>query len=230
MLIRKAVGRGSATYKYDLLTVLGTYALSQDKTLQRQTLRLICLITARYNWQGDTLSVGQEEIARLWSVDPRTVKREMAAFRARGWLIERRAAARGRVAVHGLGIRRILEDTRMVWERVGPDLVQRLDGDAQPGGTEEVKVIPFPQPEGPDLGSAGPVWGAVAELLRAEDAGRYRAWFAPLHAEWRGHDLLLEAPSDFHARYIETHFLSRIEAALKRIAPGGRVVIRAIPR
>lgn len=231
MLIRKAVGRGSATYKYDLLTVLGTYALSQDRQLQRQTLRLICLITARYNWQSDTLSVGQEEIARLWSVDPRTVKREMAAFRARGWLIERRAAARGRVAVHGLGLRRILEDTRVVWERVGPDLVQRLDGDAPAGE----KVIPFPQPEAaaadlPDPAVAGTVWTEVAGLLRAEEPGRYRAWFAPLHAEWRGQDLLLSAPSDFHARYIETHFLSRIEAALARVAPGARAVIRAMPR
>jgi len=229
MLIRKAVGRGSATYKYDLLTVLGTYALSQDKTLQRQTLRLICLITARYNWQSDTLSIGQEEIAKLWSVDPRTVKREMAAFRARGWLIERRAAARGRVAVHGLGIRRILEDTRLVWERVGPDLVQRLDGDAPSGGAADVKVIPFPQPDGPEAGQAGPVWAAVADLLRAEDAGRYRAWFAPLHAEWRDYELLLEAPSDFHARYIETHFLARIEAALARVAPGGRALIAGRP-
>ena len=127
MMMKKAVGRNGAERKYDLLTILGSYALSQGKTLQRQTLRLICLITARYNWQHDELSVAQTEMARLWSVDQRTVKREMAAFRDRGWLIEKRAAARGRVTLYGLGTAAILQDTRPAWENVGRDLVARLE-------------------------------------------------------------------------------------------------------
>ena len=40
-------------------------------------LRLIALITARYNWQRDELSVGQSEMARIWGVHDRTVKREV---------------------------------------------------------------------------------------------------------------------------------------------------------
>lgn len=147
MLLKKSVGRGSATRKYDLLTILGAHALAQDRGLQRQTLRLICLITARYNWQYDQLSVGQEEIARLWSVDPRTVKREMAALRQRGWLVERRAAARGRVTLYGLGIDRILDDTRAVWERVGPDLVARL-GESDPPRSPRRMAAPRPPAPG----------------------------------------------------------------------------------
>jgi hypothetical protein len=38
----------------------------------------MALITMRYNWQRDELTTGQGEIAPLWSVDERTVKREMA--------------------------------------------------------------------------------------------------------------------------------------------------------
>lgn len=222
MQIRKAVGRAGATHKYDLLTVLGVYALSQDRRLQRQTLRLICLITARYNWQHDHLSVGQGEIARLWSVDTRTVKREMAAFRDRGWLVERRAAARGRVTLYGLGIARILADTREVWERVGPDLAGRLDGPGEDGPAAEASnVIPFPP-----AAAEGSLWAEVGRLLQAEDASVFRAWFAMLTVEGEGGALILRAPSSFHARYIQTHLEGRIESALQRLAPGLRWEIR----
>lgn len=212
MRMKKAVGKAGASRKYDLLTILGVYALSQDKRLQRQTLRLICLITARYNWQNDQLATGQTEIARLWSVDPRTVKREMAAFRTRGWLIEKRAPARGRVTVYGLGISQILEDTKQIWEMVGSDLVDRLE-DAP---AMERKVIPFPQaslPEGDDL------WSRVARHLQAGDAGTYRAWFAMLEPRVNGDTLFLKTPSSFHASYLKTHLRTRVETALAREDP-----------
>ena len=44
----------------------------------------MALITTRYNWQRDELTMGQGEIARLWSVDDRTVKREMARLAGAG--------------------------------------------------------------------------------------------------------------------------------------------------
>lgn len=216
MLMKKAVGRNSAERKYDLLTVLGSYALSQGKTLQRQTLRLICLITARYNWQNDELSVGQADIARLWSVDPRTVKREMSAFRDREWLIEKRAAARGRVTLYGLGITRILEDTRCSWGKVGPDLVARLG--PQPEEPQPVgNIIPFPQAGLPD---GNTIWGKIAGRLSAEQGAVYQAWFAALIAEEREDDVLqLKAPSGFHATYVETHFRGILERAVAQVAP-----------
>ncbi|WP_376870748.1 DnaA N-terminal domain-containing protein [Albirhodobacter sp. R86504] len=216
MLVKKPVGRNGAERKYDLLTVLGSYALSQGKTLQRQTLRLICLITARYNWQSDELSVAQTEIARLWSVDTRTVKREMSAFRDRGWLVEKRAAARGRVTLYGLGITRILEDTREAWEKVGPDLVARLVPQPE-APTAPANVIPFPQTS---LPSGDTVWGQVAGRLHQNNPAVYQAWFAGLKAtEGEGGALTLKAPSGFHARYVETHLRATLERAVAEIAP-----------
>jgi hypothetical protein len=222
MQTRRAVGRDGASRKYDLLTVLGAYALSQDKGLQRRTLRLICLITARYNWQADHLSVGQAEIARLWSVDLRTVKREMAALRDRGWLVEKRQAARGRVAVHGLDIDRILQDTRPVWDRIGPDLAERLAPSSVPGpeAMADRVVIPFPPPA---IDSPASVWGRVATRLAAEDPAVFRAWLAPLQVVSEQPDLILRAPSGFHATYLRTHLSARIEAALRLVAPGLRL-------
>lgn len=222
MQIKRAVGRGGATQKYDLLTILGAFALSQDKTLQRQVLRLICLITARYNWQNDQLTIGQQEIARLWSVDPRTVKREMAALRARGWLVEKRAPARGRVTLYGLGFERIMLDTREVWKLVGPDLVERLSPEANPE-VETAKVIPFPQ----NLPSVdGSLWGELSRALHDEDPAIFRAWFAPLHHEMTAEVLMLTSPGSYHANYLKTHLAQRIEHHMKRLAPGMRLHIQ----
>lgn len=221
MNISKAVGRGSASQKYDILTILGTFALSQDRCLQRQTLRLICLITARYNWQRNLLEMAQTEIARLWSCDVRTVKREMAAYRARGWLIEQRPAARGRAAAHGLDLARIYEDTRHIWERIGPDVVQRLTPEITP--VPDTKIIPFPG-QTPRIDNATP-WGAVAGALFEEDPAVFQAWFAALDASFEDETLYLHAPGGFQARYIDTHLRFRIERQLARVAPALRLVI-----
>jgi len=112
MLSTKVVGRAAASRKYDILTALATYALARKKHEHRLVLRLISLVTARYNWQRDELAIGQREIARMWSVDERTVKREMAKLRGLGWLVVKRQGARGRVTEYGLDIAAILEMTR----------------------------------------------------------------------------------------------------------------------
>ena len=59
MLAKKTVGRNAAAFKYDLLTVMGAFGLAQEKGRQRLVLRLMTLVTARYNWARDELAVGQ---------------------------------------------------------------------------------------------------------------------------------------------------------------------------
>ena len=213
MLMAKPVGRNGASRKYDLLSALATFALARGKNDQRQALRLICLITARYNWQTDELSVGQAEIARLWSVDLRTVKREMAGLRARGWLVEKRAAGRGRVTVHGLGIARILTDTEGDWGRVGPDLAERLQtNDAA------TNVVAFPLGGVSPEATGGTLWDRARRILQAQNAMTFAAWVAPLQIDAAadfavdGH-VQLRAPSAFHASYVSTHLAGDLLAA-----------------
>ena len=79
----RPTGRGASSRKYDILTALGAFALRGSKHEQRRMLRFMLLITARYNWRRDRLSVGQREIAMMWSCDERTVKREMARLKAK---------------------------------------------------------------------------------------------------------------------------------------------------
>ncbi|MGC3940254.1 DnaA N-terminal domain-containing protein [Roseobacter sp. EG26] len=215
MYSTKPVGRGASARKYDLLTALGAFALALGKHDQRRALRLITLITARYNWARDELAVGQREIARLWSVDERTVKREMALFRAKGWLVVKRQGARGRVTQYGLGIDQLLSDTEAAWEYVGSDFELRMGKEVLPE-----KVVPLPvrgKVAVPDV-SSGTEWALSKALLHAEDMASYSSWIASLErAERAGGRLTLRAPSRFHAAYVQTHLEGRLLKACQEI-------------
>ena len=179
-------------------------------------MRLMTLLTARYNWASDLLAVGQREIAQLWNCTERTVKREFAALKARGWIVVRRQGARGRVSEFRVDLERILSDTRSVWNAVGPDFVCRL-ATAKP---EADNIVPLP------VGGVVPVpsttdaseWGIARHTLRAEDEGVYAAWLHALARQGRAGDrLILRAPSRFHATYVQTHLSGRILAACRSV-------------
>jgi len=202
---RRVTGRNAASMKYDILSALGAHGCAGDKHRQRVVLRLITLIVARYNWIADELMVGQREMAELWSIDERSVKREVAKLRELGWLVQKRASVRGRVAVHGLGLDQIMSVTREDWTRVGPDLAARL---AVPEPAPVAgNVITFPIPR-TDEG----LWPNVQARLYQEDPNLYGAWFAALKGGGLCDGALqVLAPSRFHADYLRTNFLHRLE-------------------
>ncbi len=221
MQVIKPVGRDAAAKKYDILSALMAHALAGGPVAQRLVLRLMALITTRYNWQRDELCMGQREIARLWCVDERTVKRDMAQLRAMGWLRVKRQGARGRVSVLGLDLERILLDTRPAWPNIGEDYVARM---AERGG--EGNAIPQPDANVVPFRKTAPVsepglWGRMRDVLHAEDAVIYGAWFAPLiEIDLAEGVLTLAAPSRFHATYLRTHLMGRLEMAGRRLDPG----------
>lgn len=227
MLASTPVGRDAQTKKYDILTALGAHACAAEPGLQRLTLRLITLVTARYNWRTDELTLGRRDIARLWGVDERTVKREFARLKALGWVVVKRAGVRGRVTAYGLDLAAMLSATEGAWPAVGPDFVARMQAMAGQGtGPEpeaparpEDNVVPFPT----RIDEDGTPWPRARALLAAEDPATHRAWLAALRvvaAEGTRMDLL--APSKFHARYVETHLAARLLAAVQRVAPAVR--------
>ena len=128
MQAKKLAGPEAASQKYDILTAIGCHALGGPPGLQRLALRFTTLVTARYDWRRGILHVGQREIARLWSVDERTVKREMAKLRALGWLTLESPARRGRVASYALDLTAIRAATRDAWAKVGEDFDARMRG------------------------------------------------------------------------------------------------------
>lgn len=205
MAVAKLAGQGASARKYDLLTVIGAAALGAEPAVQRQALRFMTLITARYDWRRDLLATGVREIAALWSVDERTAKRELARLRDRGWLILRRQGARGRVSEYALGLAQILEDTRAYWPQVGRDLVERLSPpDAPvPAGTKS-RVIPFPQ-------NSGTPWDRASSALAAADPDLHSAWVRQLEpVSMTDGEVVLRAPSRFHASYVQNHLGARL--------------------
>ncbi|MEO1240261.1 MAG: hypothetical protein AAFW64_11625 [Pseudomonadota bacterium] len=219
---RSVGGRHAAVLKYDILTAIGALALSQDKHEQRRSLRFLTLITARYNWLRNRLSVGQREMAALWHCDERTVKREMAHLRAKGWLVLKRQGRRGHVAEYGLDINKIQSDTRPVWAAIGPDFALRQAG---VNTDNVVPMTPRPDVAAPDITSADE-WGLIAALIHQEDPASYAAWVQGLTRDKRvGGRLTLRAPSRFHAAYVETHLKARLLDAAQAVDPAIQEIV-----
>jgi len=209
----RPVGRNAATVKYDLITALGAMALASDKHDQRLVLRFITLLTARYNWAREELACGQREIARLWSVDERTVKRDMAKLRALGWLVVKRQGARGRVSQYRVDLEALWRATEASWPAVGPDFELRMSPQPAPN------VVPLhgAQVAAPNV-QDGTEWSLAQAVLYQEDQGTYAAWFKGLRRVARqGPQLTLSAPSRFHASYVLSHLMPRLSAALSAV-------------
>lgn len=217
MLASKLVGRNAGALKYDVLSALTIYALNGDKHRQRSVLRLQALITTRYNWARNELSIGRREIAQLWAVEERTVKREMSRFRTSGWISIKHPAARGRVAVYALDVECLLNASRPFWPSMGPDYVLRMETllNPAPVPAPQNNVVPFQSPA-----SSGDQWGEAAKMLYASDAQRYTAWFQHLTQDHIDEGtVILRAPTRFLAQYVESHFKDELERLLRGIDP-----------
>lgn len=223
MQLARPVGREAASRKYDILSALMAFALSRDKHIQRQVLRVMALITTRYNWQRDELTMGQGEIARLWSVDDRTVKREMARLRAQGWLLLKRQGARGRVSVYGIDLNQMLEDTRPAWRLIGDDFISRMEPAQTTGPQEASNVVPLRSVAVAE--QDGSLWASAQARLQDADAATYGAWFHILKdAGLEDNVQSLAAPTRFHATYVATNLKEKLLAVLRRIDPSVRDV------
>lgn len=220
MLAKRLAGPGAGVRKYDLLTALAVAGLAGSPGFATSMTRLIALVTARYNWRLDEVSIGQAELARMWSVDVRTVKRELKRLADHGLLSIKRAGCRGRVATYQLDHNRINELTCKTWPLVGNDFEERMGSAGQGGDAGDKTVVPFPTAADPRS-----EWTEARAALRQVDRARARAWYDPLVREGRaGHILSLRAPSSFHADYVMTHLIGDLTRAVAEADPDVRVV------
>lgn len=217
----KHLGPRAGSLKYDLLTALSVMGLHGNPTEQTSLMRLIILITARYNWRLEEVSIGHVEMARLWAVNTRTVKREMKRLQAMGVIVCIRPGVRGRVGAYRLNYRRIYEMSRPSWAAVGFDYEDRMMDIA---GERTVVRVDFQKPTlaaPDDLALMGTgTWGAVRRRLKAENPGLFESWFCKLVQESVSeHTLTLRAPNGFVSRYIETHFGAKLARAIDAEMP-----------
>jgi hypothetical protein len=217
----KHVGPRAGTLKYDLLTALSVAGLHSSPTTQTSFMRLMALVTARYNWRVEEVTVGHIELARLWGVNDRTVKREMKRLMEMGVVICIRPGVRGRVGAYRLNYRRIYDMSQSVWAAVGPDFEDRM---MEVSGAKTVVKVDFQpsQISAPKLVKGMPTgtWGAVRQRLKAEHPELFESWFAKLVQESiTEHTLILRAPNGFVSRYIETHFATKLARAVDAEIP-----------
>lgn len=181
-------------------------------------LRLIALITARYNWQQDEVSVGQAELARLWAVNERTVKREVKRLIDYGLLIRVRAGVRGRVAAYRLDPTAMRVMSRDVWAKVGTDFEDRMRDRILPDAAgDKVLRVNFGAPRGLDA-PVSDNWQSVLLRLERDDPAHVTNWYS--HLRYVGHSadhVSIEAASRFVATYIEQHLHDALERAVAQV-------------
>jgi len=229
----RVTGPGSGVHKYDILTALAVAGLHGSTAQQVSALRLIALITARYNWQRNELSIGQAEMARIWGVDPRTAKREVKRLLASGLLEVVRAGVRGRVASYRLNLAVLEDRSRPVWDCVGPDFAERagrlLAQRAAYDGSANVLRVDFAGSRGAEAAGQGadPRWQAVLERLAADAPEDFANWYRRLHlAGCAGGAVRVGAPNAFVSSYVATHLAAPLEAAVAAaFGAGARVAL-----
>ncbi len=209
----RLAGPGSGAEKYDILTALAVKGLAASGVMQTSVLRLMALVTARYNWARDEVTIGQREMAQLWSVDERTAKRETKRLLAAGFLRLKRPGVKGRVAAYSLDMGALYRQTEDLWDRVGPDFVERMAArHAVPVPPPDRPAVAPPRPaEAPD----GP-WGRALRLLEDSQPAHFASWFSRLTVAAHHEDeLTLRAPSPFAAQYIATHLMKELDACVR---------------
>lgn len=207
-------GPGAGSEKYDLLTAMAVAGLSGSPQQLATMMRLIALITARYNWTTNELTVGQREMASMWSVDERTVKREIKRMTQAELLLQKRAGVRGRVAAYRLNITEIYKLSEPVWRRVGPDFAERMD-QRVPKTAETVIKVDFQSRPAQLIVEASNPWNRVLNRLESDNAAFVAAWFSKLKFLSKTDTCLsLQAPSRFVAQYVQTHLMIALTNAV----------------
>ncbi|MEL6587031.1 MAG: DnaA N-terminal domain-containing protein [Pseudomonadota bacterium] len=189
-------------------------------------LRLIAAVTARYNWRLDELSMCQRDMARMWGVSERTAKRDVKAWIAERWVLQKRTGVRGRAGAYRLDLVEISRQAAPLWALIGPDFAERM---APVPITENVIRPVFGTVEDTEPADARGTWRAVSRRLRDVDAAMHGAWIAPLVVAEQGEGCLtLRAPSRFAAHYISTHLMGPLqEAATAELGPTIRLQVIA---
>ncbi|WP_299869165.1 DnaA N-terminal domain-containing protein [uncultured Roseobacter sp.] len=224
---QRLTGPEAGVLKYDLLTALSVAGLNGSPTLQTSFMRLMALVTARYNWRADEFCVGQRDMARMWSVNERTVKREIKRLVSAGVLICKRSGVRGRVGAYRLNYGEIARLSEPSWARVGPDFEQRMRARYRQIETKVIKLETYLRDEErtPSAPLKGSPWERAMTAVAAEHPNLYEAWFARLtFLAFESGQLYLKAPSGFIQRYVEMHHMPVLLGAVeKELGPVDRV-------
>ena len=232
MDVKRLTGVKAGSLKYDLLTALSVSGLHLDARHQISTARLTLLITARYNWRHDEFCVGQRDLARMWNVTERTVKREIKYWLDQRMVICKRQGVRGRVGAYRLNYAEIYRMSGPYWKNVGPDFHERMT-ETNPVKDAKVVAVDFrKEARAPDVPALTPVsdphtWRAACQRMRDLHPEHYQNWIASLTFGSDDQETLeLRASNQFVAQYVQTHLIAILaEAVEATLGPRRRIKI-----
>lgn len=226
----RRTGPGAGVVKYDVITAMSLLALRDGHRMQTTVLRLIALVTARYNWKADYFTVPQSDMARMWNVSDRTVKREIKRMISSGLVFCVRPGVRGRVGAYRLNYQRLCDQTRETWTDVGVDFDSRMQSMHDPAKPKVVKVDfgSKTMPPSLDTPTTGDPWREMLSVLQRTDPANLHSWYMKLElAEARDDKVSLRAPSSFIAQFVQTHLSRSLEhAAATALRKPVRIEIR----
>ena len=233
MDVKRLTGIKASSLKYDLLTALSVMGLHQGPRLQLSISRLVLLITARYNWKLDEFCVGQRDLARMWNVTERTVKREVKYWIDTRIVICKRRGVRGRVGAYRLNYPEIYRQSEQFWDAVGPDFRERMD-ETHPVQESKVVAVNFRGTQAPDdvprkeeFNGPATTWRAACQRMRELHPAHYHNWIAALtFVSDDGDAVTLRAGNQFVGHYVRTHLLPVLQEAIEAtLGPRRRIVI-----
>ena len=218
---KRITGANASSLKYDLLTALSVAGLHLDTRYQISLSRMLLLITARYNWRLDEFCVGQRDLAKMWNVTERTVKREIKYWLEKRLVICKRQGVRGRVGAYRLNYPEVYRLSSPYWGKVGRDFEERM---AETHPVKESKVVPVDfRTKDPTLDSLPPTveknqtsWRAACQRMRELHPEHYRNWISRLTLGSDDREtVVLNAQNQFVAHYVQTHLLATIQEAVE---------------
>jgi hypothetical protein len=187
-------GRNASALKYDILTAIAVRALTDTAGARTTALRLIALITARYDWRRDEVSIGRNELAQLWKTSEATAKRELGKFKSQGLLEIKRPGVRGRVAAYRLCHSNLSEKTRPNWDQIGGHFTERMADFLNMDGSA-------PKTPNSTVEAEAQVWRHMVSTLSVElSPAVLEKWILPLIFVSADHGtVVLRAPSAFQS-------------------------------
>lgn len=215
------------SFKYDILSALAVAALSQRDRTRIEYMRLIALLTARYDWRRSEVSIGHAQLAELWSIDVRSVKRQIARFVETGLMTKKRTGVRGRVSVYKINLQAIAVHTRPAFNVIGPDFEERIAqflGETVGSDGEHVlqksaaNCAPRDREnasnESNQIGTATTVIDTLCEILPRPS---FERWFSRATLNLRTEGIVeIQFPTQFHTDYAERTFEHALTEAVQR--------------
>jgi hypothetical protein len=218
----RLTGTGAGAKKYDVLSALALAGLDNSALPSQRALRFIALITIRYNWAADVLSVGHAELERLWSVSKRTVIREMDALRGLGLLVVLRPGRKGKVTTYRLDIAAVrkLAAADLSNETTGIDarLSKARNKNDSNNFTDCSVDDDIKSNDRCDRDSKDGIWETIIDRLPSTVSIAQRTrWLIPERVKQVGTTLEVELGSAFRAEYVARTYGDQLQTAARYI-------------